>query len=110
MLPKAHFAKNPYEAATKADGLALLTEWPEFKTLDFPRIKKLMLTPLLSCGSDDPDSSMNPASDPGVVVTTAGPVKGSATALMRSFLGIPYAAPPQGALRWKPPTAPAKFR
>jgi len=50
LLQKAHFAKNPYEAATKADGLALITEWPEFKTLDFARIKKLMRTPLLLDG------------------------------------------------------------
>jgi para-nitrobenzyl esterase len=49
------------------------------------------------------------ASDATVVATTAGPVQGSATATMRSFKGIPYAAPPVGPLRWKPPAPAAMF-
>lgn len=50
LLRGTHFAKNPYEAAAKADALALITEWAEFKKLDFARIKKLMRTPLLLDG------------------------------------------------------------
>jgi para-nitrobenzyl esterase len=67
------------------------------------------LAHVVSCGSDDDEGSTNPASDSDVVVTTSGSVKGTATASMRTFLGIPYAAPPVGPLRWKPPTAAAKF-
>jgi para-nitrobenzyl esterase len=41
-----------------------------------------------------------------VVATDAGSVRGVDTGAMQEFLGIPYAAPPVGALRWQPP-APA---
>src|SRR5262245_5153504 len=46
----------------------------------------------------------------GAVVTDNGPVKGESVAGVRRFLGIPYAAPPVGNLRWKPPAAPARWR
>ena len=38
-----------------------------------------------------------------IVVTDRGVVKGAATAGVERFLGIPYAAAPTGALRWKAP-------
>jgi para-nitrobenzyl esterase len=44
-----------------------------------------------------------------VVMTDSGPVSGTVTSDGRKFLGIPYAAPPVGALRWKPPAAPQKW-
>src|SRR5690242_16050791 len=43
----------------------------------------------------------------GLVVATAdGAVRGKAVAATDEFLGIPYAAPPVGALRWQPPQPP----
>ena len=42
--------------------------------------------------------------DPNVVNTTAGPVKGQLEGAVRTWRGIPYAAPPVGALRWQNPT------
>ena len=38
-----------------------------------------------------------------VVATVGGAVRGKAAAAGEEFLGIPYAAPPVGALRWQPP-------
>ena len=43
------------------------------------------------------------------VDTKEGPVKGLLNNGVAEFRGIPYAAPPVGALRWKPPTAPASW-
>lgn len=47
---------------------------------------------------------------PAVVMTTYGPVRGAASARGQAFLGIPFAAPPTGQLRFAPPTAPAPWR
>lgn len=42
--------------------------------------------------------------DPGTVKTEAGTVSGvAASAGVTAYLGIPYAAPPVGDLRWRPP-------
>src|SRR6266702_3129251 len=48
-------------------------------------------------------------SAPLVVRTDKGAVQGFFTADAREFLGIPYAAPPVGALRWRPPRPPAPW-
>jgi hypothetical protein len=37
------------------------------------------------------------------IVTESGPLKGIETSTEDQFLGIPYAAPPVGSLRWLPP-------
>ena len=43
------------------------------------------------------------AHDRSLVVTDKGPVRGTLAQDHREFLGIPYAAPPTGQLRWKAP-------
>jgi para-nitrobenzyl esterase len=44
-----------------------------------------------------------PAAASTLVHTTSGPVTGFVSGNELEYLGIPYAAPPVGALRWKPP-------
>ena len=63
-----------------------------------------------SSTSAKPDGGADaaPVVGPTVVTTDKGAVEGSVVETARAFLGIPYAAPPTGALRWKPPAdAPA---
>jgi para-nitrobenzyl esterase len=52
------------------------------------------------------------ASDPLVIKTDQGKVQGkmSDDGQTRDFLGIPYAAPPVGPLRWKPPQPAARWQ
>ena len=50
ILPKVKMCKNAYEVARGADCLVVLTEWNEFKELDFKRIKKLLRQPLIVDG------------------------------------------------------------
>ena len=45
-----------------------------------------------------------------VVATGNGPVRGATAGGIDEFLGIPYAAPPTGHLRWRPPQPPADWR
>ncbi|PST25405.1 UDP-glucose/GDP-mannose dehydrogenase family protein [Mesorhizobium plurifarium] len=40
-------ASDPYEAAAEADALVIITEWNEFRALDFDRLRSTMKTPLL---------------------------------------------------------------
>ena len=47
--------------------------------------------------------------DDGIVMTGNGPVRGIEMPDMNVFLGIPYAAPPVGNLRWRPPQPHARW-
>jgi len=50
LLSKVTLCRNAYDVARGADCLVILTEWNEFKELDFQRVKKLMRQPLLVDG------------------------------------------------------------
>ncbi len=57
-------------------------------------------SPPLDGAPGDADAA---APDPPLVVAPAGPMRGVAGTGYRAFLGIPYAAPPVGPLRFAPP-------
>ena len=47
---RVKFCKDAYEVAKGSDCLLIVTEWNEFKELDFKRIKKLMRQPIIVDG------------------------------------------------------------
>ncbi|MGN9793234.1 carboxylesterase/lipase family protein [Streptomyces sp. OZ13] len=49
------------------------------------------------------------AAEGPVVTTRYGQVRGKAGQTANSYLGIPYAAPPVGSQRWKPPSPPGRW-
>lgn len=64
-----------------------------------------LLAALLGCGQSDESSRPR-----GVLVETpSGPIEGFENEGVFSYRGVPYAAPPIGELRWKPPTAPESW-
>jgi UDPglucose 6-dehydrogenase len=47
VVPGAYYAFDPYDAASGADLLLLVTEWNEFRELDFPRLRGLLKSPTM---------------------------------------------------------------
>jgi len=47
LLPGVAWAKGTYEAMAGADGVVILTEWNQFRALDFSRMKTTLKRPLL---------------------------------------------------------------
>jgi UDPglucose 6-dehydrogenase len=47
LMPAVEMAESPYEAIRDADAVAIVTEWDEFRALDFARIKELAKAPVL---------------------------------------------------------------
>ena len=50
LLPGVRLCKDAYAAAKGADAVALLTEWNEFRELNFTRLKRVMRQPVLLDG------------------------------------------------------------
>ncbi len=50
ILPQVKFCLDPYDACRGSDCLLVLTEWDEFKELDFQKIKSLLKRPLIFDG------------------------------------------------------------
>jgi len=49
-LRRIVFSKNAYEASRAADCLIIVTEWNEFKDLDFKKLKKSLKRPIIIDG------------------------------------------------------------
>jgi UDPglucose 6-dehydrogenase len=50
LFPSITYCADPYEAATGADAVALITDWNEFKGVDFARVRDVMRRPVLLDG------------------------------------------------------------
>src|ERR1700722_1518037 len=63
----------------------------------------------LGAGAGGALASSGAGSTSPIVRSTGGLVRGADVAGVDSFLGLPYAAPPTGKLRWRPPRPPASW-
>jgi len=61
IFPQVQFCRGPHDVARDADALLILTEWPEFRQLDWTRIYELMSRPLILDGRNllDPATMMD---------------------------------------------------
>ncbi|PJE69170.1 UDP-glucose 6-dehydrogenase [Candidatus Shapirobacteria bacterium CG10_big_fil_rev_8_21_14_0_10_38_14] len=50
LISKVEFFQNPYQALKGAEAFLLVTEWEEYKNLDFKKIKKSMKSPIVIDG------------------------------------------------------------
>lgn len=49
-LAQLHYCDQPYDVLENADALAIVTEWSEYRTPDFKRMKTLMRQPIVFDG------------------------------------------------------------
>jgi len=58
LLDKVKFCRDPYEVCKASDCLLVVTEWDEFKELDFPKVKRLLKRPFIIDGRNiyDPEN------------------------------------------------------
>lgn len=50
VLPAITYCSNPYEAAEGADAIVIVTEWEEFRQLDWDRLRSIVEQPLIVDG------------------------------------------------------------
>ena len=65
-------------------------------------LSALVAGALMATASAAPAAQQSPRTGP-VVTTAGGTLRGTMAGRTDEFLGIPYAAPPVGPLRWRPP-------
>jgi UDPglucose 6-dehydrogenase len=57
IFPDINYSHDPYDVAKGAEALLILTEWPEYRSLDWDRIRTSMARPLLLDGRNLLDPS-----------------------------------------------------
>ncbi len=50
VFPQIGYSRDPYEVAQDAEALLIVTEWPEFRDLDWERVQRIMARPLVLDG------------------------------------------------------------
>jgi UDPglucose 6-dehydrogenase len=50
VLPNINYCTDPYQAAQDADAILIVTEWDEFRSLDWARLRQLVERPLILDG------------------------------------------------------------
>jgi UDPglucose 6-dehydrogenase len=56
-FPEARYCADPYEAARDAEALLLVTEWEEFRRIDWQRLRSVIDRPLILDGRNTLDAS-----------------------------------------------------
>ncbi len=92
LLPTVIFCEDVYEAVWQADAAALITEWNEFKGIDFERVRTRMRRPILIDGRN--------LYDPEVMAALGFVYRG---------IGVPAVAVPYDPDMYHEATAPASF-
>jgi UDPglucose 6-dehydrogenase len=57
VLPDIQYSATPYEAAQDADAVLIVTEWEEFRGIDWNRLKSIMERPLIIDGRNILDTT-----------------------------------------------------
>jgi para-nitrobenzyl esterase len=73
------------------------------------RTAALVLSAIATVGAHAEENHL-PTTDSGIVKIDSGAVEGTTVNGASAYLGIPYAAPPVGGLRWRPPQPPAAWK
>lgn len=93
-----HVACDPAAHEPKASG-----EHSEGCHWQFDVETSTVCEPHVDAQGDEEQRSTIEANEVPIVSTECGPVRGTSSAGIDSFLSIPYAQPPVGELRWQPP-------